>query len=361
MLEVGIIGLPNVGKSTVFNALSGAGARVSNFPFCTIEANQAVVPVPDERLAALARLAGQEVAVPAAIRLVDIAGLVRGASKGEGLGNQFLAHIREVDAVLHVVRCFADPQIAHVEGPVDPLRDIGIVNTELLLADLAALARYREKVAARAKGQDRTATKTLEVLDKLAAALDRGQPARAAPLNEAERELVTPEPRLISAKPVLYLANCSDEPEQGCAQAVADYAAAEGAAAVTLQGKLEADLAELAEEEREEFARELGWARSGLEQVVEACYRLLDLVTFFTIVGKEVRAWAVPRGTRVAAAAGRIHSTMEQGFIRAEVIPYQRLVDFGSWEAAHRQGAIRAEGRDYVVQDGDVLLVRFTG
>ncbi len=361
MLAVGILGLPNVGKSTIFNALSGAGARVSNFPFCTIDANHAVVPVPDPRLDVLARLAGQETAVPTAITFVDVAGLVRGASKGEGLGNQFLAHLREVDALLHVVRCFADPQITHVEGAVDPARDIGIVNAELLLADLATLERYREKVASRAKGHDASAVKALAVLDRLAAALDAGQPARQAPLSADDWELLGPELRLITAKPVLYLANCSDQPEADCAAAVAAAAAAEGAAALSVQGKLEADLAELEPGERGEFAAELGLVEPALARIITASYALLDLITFFTIVGKEVRAWTVRRGTPVATAAGRIHSTMEQGFIRAEVVPYDRLVAAGSWAEAHRQGMVRAEGREYIVHDGDVILVRFTG
>jgi len=361
MVEVGIVGLPNVGKSTVFNALSGAGARVSNFPFCTIEPNQAVVPVPDARLEALARLAGQERAVPTAIRFLDIAGLVRGASKGEGLGNQFLAHIREVDALLHVVRCFADPEVSHMEGGVDPVRDMEVVNTELLLADLQALARYREKVAARVKAHDRSALGALAVLDKLEQAMDAGTPARAIALPEADAHLLTPDLRLITAQPTLYLANCSDAPEQGCVEAVCQYAAAHGDQALALQGKLESDLAELEPGERSEFARELGLETLGLERVIATCYRMLDLVTFFTVVGKEVRAWTVTRGTRVAAAAGKIHSAMEKGFIRAEVIPFDRLAQVGSWEEAHRQGAVRAEGREYQVRDGDVILVRFTG
>ncbi|MFB3881673.1 MAG: redox-regulated ATPase YchF [Armatimonadota bacterium] len=356
MLQVGIVGLPNVGKSTVFNALCSGGAKVSNYAFCTIEPNRAVVSVPDPRLEMVARIFGQQTWVPAAIEFVDIAGLVKGASKGEGLGNQFLAAIREVDAILHVVRCFEDGDIAHVEGAVDPLRDVGIVETELVLADLAAVERRREKIAPSVKGRAKEALEEAEALEALAAHLGAGLPVRSL----AGRETILPAAQvfLLSAKPEVYLANCG-EGEGECTSCAESLSQRVSGPVIAAPGKLEADLAEMAEEERAQFATELQLPESGLARVIRACYHVLDLVTFFTGVGAEARAWAVRRGTTAAEAAGRIHTEMERGFIRAEVIGFDELAKLGSWQEAHKAGRVRAEGRDYVVQEGDVVLVRF--
>jgi len=356
MLSVGIVGLPNVGKSTVFNALCQGGAKVSNYAFCTVEPNRAVVSVPDPRLERLAEIFRQDRVVPAAIEFVDIAGLVRGANKGEGLGNQFLAEIREVDAILHVVRCFYDAQVLHVEGGIDPVRDVEIVELELVLADLETVQRRRQKIASALKGHDRDAQREAEALALLAEHLDHGNPARTAPNAEEIQQAV--QFGLLTDKPRLYLANTGEE-DADSAQAVARLQQWAAAPVVPVAGKLEADLSELADDERAAFAAELGLSLSGLERVIRACYELLDLLTFFTGVGAEARAWAVPRGTHAATAAGRIHTDMERGFIRAEAIGFDELSRLGSWQHAHRAGRIRSEGRDYIVQEGDVLLIRF--
>ena len=355
MLSVGIVGLPNVGKSTVFNALCAGGAKVSNYAFCTIEPNHAVVSVPDPRLETVARIFEQKKMVPAAIEFVDIAGLVRGANTGEGLGNQFLAAIREVDAILHVVRCFEDAQIAHVEGDLDPARDVEVVETELILADLAAVERRRKKLAAALKGRSKEAIDEAEALDALAAHLGAGRPARSLP---DRATVAAAQVFLLTDKPEVYLANAGEEGDESDAHLQRLSASVEGPV-VALAGKLEADLAEMDEEERDAFVSELHLSASGLERVIQACYQTLDLVTFFTGVGAEARAWAVRRGTSTAEAAGRIHTDMEKGFIRAEVMPVADLAEVGSWQEAHRLGRVRAEGRDYIVQEGDVLLVRF--
>ncbi len=356
MLSVGLVGLPNVGKSTVFNALSAGGAKVSNYAFCTIEANRAVVSVPDPRLAAVARIFGQEKMIPAGIEFVDIAGLVKGANRGEGLGNQFLAAIREADAILHIVRCFEDAQVPHVEGAIDPVRDVEIVETELILADLAAVQRRRERIAPALKGRSKEAAHEAEALDKLAAHLGAGHPARTIP--ERETIVECAQVFLLTDKPEVTLANMGEGDAQSAAHLERLSAAAPGPV-VPLLGKLEADLAELEEGERQAFVAELQLSASGLERVIQACYRALDLVTFYTGVGAEARAWAVPRGTTAVQAAARIHSDMEKGFIRAEIIPVEELEELGSWQEAHRGGRVRTEGRDCVVHDGDVVVVRF--
>jgi len=356
MLSVGIVGLPNVGKSTVFNALARGGAKVSSYAFCTIEPNRAVVSVPDPRLEEVAGVFGQERAVPTAIEFVDIAGLVKGANKGEGLGNQFLAAIREADAILHVVRSFPDIHVPHVEGSVGVMRDVGIVDTELMLADLAAVQRRREKVASAAKGRDKDAVREAELLERLSEHLDAGRPARSfadrAELREAAHVF------LLTAKPEVYLVNAGEGQGEWPKEAERLSQAVHGPI-VPLPAKLEAELVELDEEERTAFVAEFEVSATGLERVVRACYEALDLVTFYTGVGAEARAWAVPRGTRAVAAAGRIHTDMERNFIRAEVIPFEALVQRGSWEEAHRAGDIQTEGRDYEVQEADVVLFRF--
>jgi GTP-binding protein YchF len=357
MLQVGIVGLPNVGKSTVFNALCQGGAKVSNYAFCTVEPNRAVVGVPDARLEAVARIFEQAQMVPASIQFVDIAGLVRGASKGEGLGNQFLAAIREVDAVLHVVRCFKDDQVSHVEGTIDPVRDVEIVEAELALADLGAVERRQEKIASALKGRLAAAVREAQALSALSAHLQSSRPART--IANREETLSACELFLLTDKPVIYLANVGEEEGQS-ALYVDRLSASVPGSVVSLSARLQADLAELEDAERADFVAELGLTTSGLERVIRACYEALDLVTFFTGVGAEARAWAAPRGTTAAQAAAGIHSDMERRFIRAELIAYEMLAELGSWQDAHRTGKVRTEGRDYVIQEGDVLLVRFS-
>jgi GTP-binding protein YchF len=357
----GIVGLPNVGKSTLFNALTAsAQAAAANYPFCTIEPNVGRVAVPDPRLERLGRLARSARLVPTALEIVDIAGLVRGAAEGEGLGNQFLAHIREVDAILHVVRCFADPDVTHVEGGIDPLRDIAIVETELMLADLESLERRLPALEKRARGGDREAEAERALILPLREALARGEPARRAlaPGDVARARRLN----LITTKPVLYVCNVG-EAEAGrgneLSAAVARFAAREGARALVVSAAIEAELAALPPEERKDFLAELGLAESGLERLVREGYALLDLITFFTAGPKETRAWTIPRGTRAREAAGVIHSDFARGFIAAEVIAYEDYIAHGGEAGAREAGKLRIEGRDYVMQDGDVVLFRF--
>lgn len=361
-LSVGIVGLPNAGKSSLFNALTKAGAAVAGYPFTTIEPHHGVAAVPDARLAAVAGVTHPDRTVPAAVEFVDIAGLVRGSHRGEGLGNQFLAHIREVDAVTHVVRCFPASEVPHVESTLDPTRDIEIVETEMALADLAAVQRELERARARVKAHDARAADDVMHLEVVTGQLERGVPLRRLRPDRGRDALLGPL-RLLTAKPVLYVANVADGdlPDAASADPVRKYAGQERAAAVALSARLEAEAAELSPDEAVEFLRAYGLDEPGLPRLIRAAYGLLGLVTFFTTASREVRAWPVRRGTKAPQAAGRIHTDMERGFIRAEVIPWDMLAAAGSIQAARDRGLVRVEGKDYEVQDGDVMLVRFSG
>jgi len=363
MLRLGIVGLPNVGKSTLFNALTSAGALVANYPFATIEPNTGVVTVPDPRLDVLAAIIHPERVVPAAVEFVDIAGLVKGASQGEGLGNQFLANIREVDAVLHVVRCFDDDDIQHVMGSVDPVRDRGVINLELALADLAAVEKRLDKAARTAKSGDAQAKIEASLLERLKTELSEGRPARVVVPSEDERAAYAAF-NLLTAKPVLYAANVPEDMiltdnHHVAALRASIMAEGEQAQIVGFSAKVEAELSELAPDDRAEFLESLGLTESGLDRLAHAAYTLLGLQSYFTAGEKEVRAWTIPKGAKAPQAAGVIHSDFERGFIRAETVAYADFVAVKGWKPAREQGLSRAEGKEYVVQDGDVLLFRF--
>jgi GTP-binding protein YchF len=364
MLRAGIVGLPNVGKSTLFNALTAQSAALAaNYPFATIEPNIGVVPVPDERLEPLAKLVKTSVIVPASVEFVDIAGLVRGASKGEGLGNQFLANIRETDTVVQVVRCFEDEGIVHVEGSVNPKRDIETIQIELALADLATVERRRERAQKTAKSGDKTARAEIEILDKLQPALEEGVSARTVSLTDDERAIARGF-FLLTMKPTIYaanvdeatLSNAEDNEHVRAVQAVAESEAAE---CIIICAQLEAELVELPPDERVDYLEALGVTGSGVDRLIKSAYRLLGLMSFLTAGEKEVRAWTIAQGTRAPQAAGVIHSDIERGFIRAEIVGYEQLMRAGSYAAAREQGLLRLEGKEYVMQEGDIVNFRF--
>jgi ribosome-binding ATPase len=357
----GIIGLPNVGKSTIFNALSSAGAQASNYPFTTIDPNVGIVEVPDERLIKLNEMYHPKKLTHTTIEFVDIAGLVKGASRGEGLGNKFLGNIREVDAVAHVVRCFQDPDVVHVDGDIGPKRDIEVIEAELMLADLDGVEKRlysRQKVA---KGGDKAAKAEVELLERLKIMLEKGEPVRTGNFTEEEQAVVKSF-FLLTAKPIFYVANVAEEDVEGKSPLVAEVreiAKTEGAPVVVISGKTESEIAALAPEERPEFLESLGLKEPGLNRLIREGYNLLELITFFTVGEDEVKAWTVRKGSKAPQAAGKIHSDFERGFIRAEVIHYNDLVTLGSWHAAKEKGVLQQEGKEYVVQDGDCMLFKF--
>ena len=362
-MKLGIIGLPNVGKSTLFNALTGAGAPSANYPFCTIDPNVGVVQVPDPRLDVLAEMYHPEKYTPATVEFVDIAGLVRGASKGEGLGNKFLSHIRDVDAVVHVLRCFEDGDIIHVDGTVDPVRDLETINMELIYADIEVVEKRIEKTQKLLKG-DKSLQETLDVYAKLMEALNEGKTARSAELTDDELAMLE-DLNLLTLKPIIYVANVSEDEAAGVSpdnekyNALKAAADAEGAEVIPVCAGIEAEIAELEPEEKKLFLTDLGIEESGLDRLIKASYALLGYISYLTAGPKEVRAWTIVKGTKAPQAAGKIHSDFERGFIRAEIVAYDDLIACGSMNAAKEKGLIRSEGKDYVIEDGDVVLFRF--
>ena len=361
-MKLGIVGLPNVGKSTLFNSLTKAGAESANYPFCTIDPNVGVVAVPDKRLKLLGDFYHSKKVTPAVIEFVDIAGLVKGASKGEGLGNQFLANIREVDAILHVVRCFEDTNVIHVDGSVDPIRDIETINLELIFADLEVLERRMAKVG-RTRQMYKAAAKEYTLLEKIKKHLEDGHLAKTLELEDDDEAAMIKEYNLLTAKPVIYAANVAEDDLAGedndLVKKVREYAEAEGSEVFSICAQIEEEISELDDDEKKMFLEDLGIEESGLDKLITASYRLLGLMSFLTAGEDETRAWTIKIGTKAPQAAGKIHTDFERGFIKAEVVNYQNLLDCGSYAGAREKGLVRMEGKEYVVQDGDVILFRF--